>query len=679
MTVTSAAPQFILNGIQDLSGREVGPVQEELPQHLPYVHLFTERGPETVELAAGADLTRIYGAKSFDYRSKYANHATVLANTINAEGNSLMVRRITAADAKKARLRLCLETVPSELTVWNRNPDGTYELDINGDRVSSGATAPGVLARWIVKEIPDGELVGSGVVMAGDLVGSDPMIPSVVRPIMDLPASHKGMYGDNIGFRFYAPTLNSSIAVDDEVILDQEAYLYRLQFVERPDAKSSPVTTRTLSGGQFVEFSFKDGVINKKVDAELSFGKLLPSSYRAVDPTSGLPPVYGPCDELHLYKDNVEAALIEVGSAIEGVAVEDGHIYNFVGGVDVDGIPYDNFELVGPAQGGILLTEGATHYLKGGADGTLDNDTFDTLVGNSVANFENDELDLMDDAKYPFSVIYDSGFSIETKKKLLTPIGLRKDVYVVLSTQTDGEPANTASADSSMGVALRAAARMYPESVLYGTACCRAVIIPQAGYLTNSNYDKLVPQVIDFAQKQARFMGQGNGEMRAGAGYDIAGNNHVSLLNNLNNTYKRTRVRNKDWAAGLSWSETYNRRSFFYPGFQTVYDDDTSILNSTINMAIAVELEKVCQRTWRDLTGNTQLTADEFVEHSNELIAKAVSNRFDNRVVIVPRTYYTEDDSKRGYSWSCEVNMYGNNMKTVGSFTVTARRREDLE
>jgi hypothetical protein len=285
----------------------------------------------------------------------------------------------------------------------------------------------------------------------------------------------------------------------------------------------------------------------------------------------------------------------------------------------------------------------------------------------------------MDDAVYPMSAIWDSGFSIETKKKLLVPMGLRKDIYTVLGTQVAGERPNTIQEDSSVAIALRTAARLYPESVLYGTSTCRAIVVSQSGYLHNPAYSKTLPQTIDLAHKVASYMGAGNGIYKVGEGFDIAGQNHVTQLRDLSNTYKKDRVRNRDWANGMVWSQSYNRRSFFYPAIQTVYDDDTSILNSAINMMIAVELEKVCQRVWRDLTGNSTLTNEQFIEHSNTLIRQATDKRFDDRVTIVPETFLTPDDSARGYSWSCNINMYGNNMKSVGSFTVVARRSEDLE
>jgi len=436
-----------------------------------------------------------------------------------------------------------------------------------------------------------------------------------------------GSHGDNTGIRLSAPTLDSAQPVDDEVITDQEAYLYRIQIVERDNPKSTPLVVQTLFGTQYVEFAFKDDVINKKVDTELSFDKIVAKNYRDVDLTSGFAPVFGPLENMHIYKDNIEEVLTLLHTNEEAVNNTGYgiHTHNFVGAVDWNGNPYYSVENVGPIDGGVLLSDTATHYCQGGADGDMSFDNFDMLVGEAAANFENSEFHLMDDAMFPMSVIYDSGFGIETKKKLLVPMG------------------------------------------------------GHSGELTLSNYNGIVPMTIDFAHKCARFMGAGNGAMKPGFGYDRSPTNQVTMLKNVNNAYKNPRVRNVDWAAGGVWVQNFDRRSLFYPAVQTVYDEDTSVMNSAINMQIAVELEKVAQRTWRRLTGNVKLTNPQFIERSNELIAAAVANRFDDRVVIVPNTYLTEDDSLRGYSWSCDINMYANNMKTVGTFTVVARRREDLE
>tara|TARA_B100000700_G_scaffold331198_1_gene462225 strand:+ start:2264 stop:4309 length:2046 start_codon:yes stop_codon:yes gene_type:complete len=680
MTITSAAPFANLRGINDQSRGQLEPVAEALPMHLPMIHLLCERGPTTPVLGIGTALTGTFGEKTFDYTEAYANQATVMANTIQTQGNSIMVQRVVPADAKQARLRLNVEIVAAEVQEYQRGGDGSFVLDQFGQKQPTGDIVNGYKVRWFTEPMAEGELLGQASQSTGDLTGA-PEATSTVFPIMEIPAHHVGKYGNNLGFRLYAPTAKSSVEVDGDIIDDQGAYLYRLQIVERPSENSSPLVQQTLTSGQYVEFAFKDGVINPKLDTQLSFDRVVNAAYTDLNTSDGFPAVYGPFGDIEVYQQNIEAVLTALHGA-EDAAVgglgTDMHSLNFMGGVDYDGTPYHAIEVVGPADGGILLSETATHYLKGGDDGDLSWANFDQLVGDDVANFENSPHNLMDDATYPISAYWDPGYSLDTKRKLLTPIGLRKDIYVVLSTQDITEPQNTVDEDSSTGVALRTAARLYPESAFYGTATCRCIVVEQAGTLNGGNFKGLVPQTVDLAQKVAAFMGASSGIAAAGRGFDQSPTNQITLLRALNNTYKPARVRNADWNNGMVWSQAYDRRSFFYPAIQTVYDDDTSVLNSAINMMFFTELEKVCQRVWRDLSGNSKLTNAQFIERSNALISERTVGRFDGRLTVIPETFLTEDDSNRGYSWSCNINAYGNNMKTVGTFTVNAFRSEDL-
>ena len=87
----------------------------------------------------------------------------------------------------------------------------------------------------------------------------------------------------------------------------------------------------------------------------------------------------------------------------------------------------------------------------------------------------------------------------------------------------------------------------------------------------------------------------------------------------------------------------------------------------------------MADRAWRQLTGIASLTAEQFVERSNKLISDMCKDRFNGRVIIVPETYYTADDTARGYSWSTKIHMYAPNMKTVGTFTIVPHRIEDYK
>jgi hypothetical protein len=104
------------------------------------------------------------------------------------------------------------------------------------------------------------------------------------------------------------------------------------------------------------------------------------------------------------------------------------------------------------------------------------------------------------------------------------------------------------------------------------------------------------------------------------------------------------------------------------------------VLNNIFVAFIIADLNKIAYETWAELSGNQTLTVDQYLERSDELINQKVAarNSYDGRVVIVPETYVSAGDEARGYSYSCRINMYANNMITVGTFDIIARRRSDL-
>jgi len=687
MNVLSGAPTVQLAGIQDLSIRIPLPEGEALPMHLPFCVLNTQRGPVTTQLVAGSDATRMYGANSFDETKEYTNHATMMFNTINARGNVQMVRRFISDSHEKARVRLSLEISEGDVPVWERDATGALLFGADGQPIQvDGEVGPettnGYNARWVVTSIDDVPEVGHNFGSAPKTVGSFGGT-STIYPWMDFEVSGHGAYGNNVAFALSCPTTESSAPVKEDVVDENMAMMYRLQFVERPDVQSSPNITQTLSGGQYTEFSFKKGAVDKSTDRNLHIDKVLPKAYRDVD-SKGFAPIFGPMDNYHVYEAFMTEALGLLAAKENGnpeflgTPIEP-HMFNPVGGEDVTGIRYHTFNLQGPEAGGSLLGEGIYHYAQGGSDGDQSPEAFDAFVKNLFDTFEfNDVDEFMDSAEFPFSVFYDSGFSIETKKSMLAPIGLRKDVYTVLSTQDANQPQNTADEELSIAISLRARARLYPESTHYGTSTCRAIIVGHSGKLLNSNYDGLLPLTIDFANKCAGYMGASHGSMKEAESIDTSPLNNVTMFRDINCVYKNPRVRQKDWAAGLVWVQRKDRHDFFYPAYQTVYDNDTSVLNSAVNMMIAVELEKVCERTWRNLTGDAKLSDAQFFEKSNKMIEDYTAGRFDGRVTIIAETYKTEADALRGYSWSCKLHMYANNMRTVGTYTVTANRASDL-
>ena len=133
MSVNKATPRAILNGILDNSGRIVTAEAEQLPQNLPHLFLLTERGPTIPQLIGYEGVSAIYGAKTLDYSSAFANHQSVLAKTFLGNANQVFIQRLKPAGAKTAVLRLSVEVITSTINKYARNADGTIQYTISTD------------------------------------------------------------------------------------------------------------------------------------------------------------------------------------------------------------------------------------------------------------------------------------------------------------------------------------------------------------------------------------------------------------------------------------------------------------------------------------------------------------------------------------------------------------------
>lgn len=677
-----ATPRAILRGVNDQSRGEVPVAPVEIPTHLPHVFSFAEEGPTEAQLVIGSSAVQTYGAKTFDERGDYATHQTPFINLFNGKANAMIFQRLKPEDAAPpATLTLSLEVVEDEIPAYERDSSGQFVLNSEGEKIPTGSTVPGFKARWLTGYSATGE-IGQATSTAGDLEGAD-LAQSTIYPILDLQVSSFGKHGNMKGIRLWAPTLRSTQQANAVAIEDQSAFLYRMQMVRRSDAKSQPNVVETIDGSQYIEFTLKSGTVDRRFDLDLFIGDTLLQSYQDLD---AQPAKLGPFGGMHLYEDYLETVL-ELLYDAEKTHQQDWptdaavgkHLFNIVGGQDVAGAPYHSYRLLGTADGGATLWPTSTYYANGGSDGTMTNTTFNALVKNECENYGSLENKHLDTAMFPQSCIWDSGFDIETKYALLNPIGLRKDIAVVLSTQDVSAPQNNDSQESSTATALRARARMYPESEIFGTPVCRAAIVGHSGYLTNSRYRGLVPATYQLASVTAEYMGAGNRQWRAERKMDVYPNNRISVMKDLNLTYKTNAAYDRDWENGLIWIQNFDRRSQFFPAMQTVYDDSTSVLNSLVNMFVIIEAQKVSERVWRQLTGNSDLTVDRFIQRSDELIAEHLDETlFNNRVVVVPRTYITGRDEALGYSWATDIELRMNNMRTVGTYTIVSTRRAEF-
>ncbi len=702
-TFVNAAPMVNSLGIQDKSTRTLAIEPEVLPTHLPKVYIYAQKGPTTPQLVVGNSRNSMYGADSFDLRKKYATHTTVLSNLLNAEGNAQMIERIVPANGMlKGNFLLSLDVLEKKIISYERDQDGQYVLDADtGEPVPKDPDTydiTGYQCKWVLTHITsktslqtDSDLFGVATVQDGDQV--DKLIKSKRYPILQFWAG-LGEYYNNTGLRIWAPGLNSNF---NSTLFAQGVFPFRMAAIRRDNDKSTAKTVETLSGDPYFDFVFKPGFINSSTDQQMYLGDQYLSKYQSTQ-DKRFPPQYADIPNFFIYQANVEKLLSDfikkerdffgdhAGSDFENTLFTQSdagaeslkYMYNFFTFANSNGSPYETVNVNNTDSNAFRLSEGANIFCKGGSDGTMDIDTFNNTVSFKVSEYANINSPLQNKVDYPESIIYDSGFPLDVKYKLLDFISVRKDTAVGLSTFVSGGPPLNASEDHSVAVALRTRAMMFPESDYYGTPVTRAFIFGRSGILRNSQYTKRLPIILEVAVKAAKFMGASNGKWKPEYLFDKAPNNEITLFDDVSAVFTPAMQRNKDWDVGLNYASSFSRSSLYIPAIKTVYTDDTSVLNSFFTMMACVELNKIGERVHKEFVGAISLTDAQLIEKVNASVDAKVKDKFAGLFQIVPAAYISDSDAAAGYRWTLPIKIYANNMKTAMTLSIEAYRKSDF-
>jgi hypothetical protein len=696
-TIVNAAPTTVQRGTQDLSTQVVPREPLVFPQHLPKFLLFTQDGPTTPQLVSGNEMVRMYGAASFDPLSLYYNHATVFATLANAQGNALMIERVIPADAgPEANLTLWLDVQATTITQYQRNADGTFFLDAGGNKVPlAGPGLAGYKVKWVVdyeNSVTNLATNWGTLVSKAGTIGVGPTL-STMYPILQLKGAFRGANGNNKGLRLWAPTTATVGIMPSKLLSQTRVYPFYVQMVARPDATSTPKVVENLLGDQFITVSLKPGAVDPVTTQQLYLEDVLLDSYQNLTDLK-YPAVYGNFGALHVYQNNIDTLLslflaAEVAGTLESwhdfVAANgdnDKYLFNPVSGVSSGNVPYKTYQILSAVDpdgtDAIMLSDLTNIYAKGGSDGTMSNANFATLVSARMAAYADPNDEVQDTAVNIESIFYDTGFPTETKYDLCQFIAHRKDTFIVLSTFSADDPVLDATGELALATALDTHLKLYPESEYFGTPVTRGMIVGFNGKLLNHSYKKRVPLSAEIIIKASRYMGQGNGKWKSGENFDGAPGSVIQNVSGISVKWVSGQARNRFWDVGLCWAQPYDRLSYFFPAFKTVYDNDTSVLNSFPNVMAVCTLAKVSQAAWREFSGVTSLTKAQLIERVNNFILANVKDRFDGKYVVIPKTTITDMDKKRGYSWTTVVQLWAPNMETVMTTYVQAFRLDDL-
>lgn len=720
MSYLKSTPRFINHGIDDKSARQLPLTPEQQPQHLPLVFLLSELS-EKVSIASGAYLKTLYGDQTLDNMSKFYTHQSVLASYVLEAANQCMVVPIKLPEAKRASLRLGVEVTATTVTTESGSKKNVLRLIWHANEIPAGEYQQGKIITQYRSGTTRSTVGNKRLGILVDERGREYDSPSIYLPILDFQPDARGEYGNRLGISLEAPTANSALPTDDGLAERLNAFIFRMTLYNRNPTSVTPNITRTRYAETSSDFVFKPNSVDSRSGMAMFFAERLSEDY-SDDGNGELPPRFPPFHNPGIYQDNIETLLMLIGddqtvtaTALQTTGAKDFvvkglfssqeetrqkmYTINFLTGKDYNGNAYDNLLMDDSYTfGGISFGRDSVIYARGGSDGFPMNDAgtvdemetlrlFDQAVRDWCEDY-NEYNPLFDSAVYPFNIIYDSGFSMDTKMALLKPMSVTKRVITVLSTQSVADygdtqktffreiPPNTAAQEIAIASRLNSASRLYPESVLYGTETCRVAIVGRCGILRDGRYRGHLPLSISIAHKLARYAGAGDGYMKREYAPDSETGRIDTLFKNINITYQPTTAYDQSWSAGMIWVQNFDRTSVFFPAYQTVYSDSTSVLDSLLFVLAASYVTRVCEHVWRILVGNGLYGKTKFTEVSDQLIIEMTQNRFDSRYDVVPNTFYTGGDEQRGYSWTTRVAMYADVNRLVNQFNVESHRRE---
>lgn len=179
--------------------------------------------------------------------------------------------------------------------------------------------------------------------------------------------------------------------------------------------------------------------------------------------------------------------------------------------------------------------------------------------------------------------------------------------------------------------------------------------------------------------KAATMMGKSTGVWDEQSEFSNYPGNIINNLTDIQPAFIPAGIKPTLWDEGLIWAQPYDRSSFQVPALQTVYSNDTSVLNSYFPMMALCTINKIADKVWRECVGTANMTDSQFIEFCTLKFQNKLDGIFGNIVKAIPYVEIDEKDATRGYSWHAMVKLYGGVMKTVMTFQSQIYRFSDLE
>lgn len=676
--IKNGTAQNVKYGVDDQSVPPTVVEQVPVPIHLPLIFDFAPKGEVgAAHVVYGSTAKSLYG-DLFNLKSPYTTFNTPFAELFNRNANPIMFQRVVPQDASTGSMRLYAEVVPSKVPQYERNFDGSIVYE-NGVKKVKGEI-DGVLIIWRTGQINEESGKYRQATPFEGSVSTD-QGKSTVYPIMDIPGPYPGASVNNYGLSLYCQNATSTVSSDPDIARTVGGRVMGMQWLEQVEEGVKPSITPTLKGQNAISFSFKPNAYYRPMRMELDFEDIALKSWRDRSTMDGTPPVLGPCSDMYVYRDYLEKVLSDAAEVIrdDEDVVGNPYMVDIFTGLDLEGNPYNGLLVDSGEQGGELLTYGHVHYMSGGSDGTMDNETFDKLVREEMRNYGNGTVKYDAILKYPNSYLWDSGFSTDTKEQMCNYIGRYKHTNLILVPHVFNEGVNDMQTEEAMKVALSAMLRSMPESVYYGTGTMRGHIVGHSMYLNNSQYKERVPVSYSLANKASLYAGSMEGRFKPAYRFSRGELTIIDEGYDFNLDYKPFPVYVSDWDTGLISLRAFDQYRYHFPALYSVHQDDRSVLNSWLISMVVGNLQMITERVWAEMSGVSDKTDGEIIKMVRNKLIKKTDGIYDGVVNLEFEPYFSEIDIANGNSISLNVHFYGATMKTVFKTTLVAHRFQTQE
>lgn len=708
-TITNGAPMVLFRGTEDQSGVIVPVEAIPRPQHLPIFIIQSQRGPLTPQIVFGAQRDLLYGSTTFKETGDYTNHQTIGSNICQTESNAHMLWRVSAGTT--AQLLLSLEVTEVEVPLYQRDSAGKYLIN-----TTTGALIPevgnpvvnGYALRWVVDDFGAATL---DTAATSTYTQAGMTNPTTVYPMLATQVENPGEFGNNIGIRLFADTRVG--ATDITAFEKNKAFPYYLSIMERATATSSPIFFPSMTGERAVTVTFSPTSLLRATGSEIStyaktvldkdFSNTTDTRYALKFSPFGV--------NTHVYQSNIDTVCGLLAAAestyltanptkptgvnLELLNASGSKMINFVSAKDQTDVPYytitmDEAELPGQS---VRLTQYTTVYCRTGTDNIMSVADYEAKVIEIANRYADCSDEVQDIARRPESIVYDTGFSSATKLEMSYFISQRPDIALVLSTHEDtrqvrgytGEaPAGasttlTLSEEIAAATLLQSRVRLIPESEYFGTPTSRAIIFAGSGVLRNSEWTARVPVTMNMLQMASAYMGAADGKWKSTKRFSRAPGSILTLLKDVTIPWVPADTRVLNWDVGINMAMPYNEQFMSMPSSQTVYPDDSSVLNVWLVTLAITYLNKIAHAAWREYRGVDDLTSAELEVAIDNFVTTRVTGIFDGKYLIVPNAEVTVDDELRSTSWHLNVKIGALSSRTTEIVQITAYRRADLE